>query len=163
MAKKKKQKISYLPLLSAVLGLVSVVMIFLAAVNYSVVKGVTDLENVVTYSGLQVAFGFTEGDFISVKVLEFSIMNLLPYVLALGGVVVSVFCYLAKGSKLFAFISAGAFIVSAVFFFLSPSFVVLPKLTALVKENFSLGIGSIIGGALSALAGLVSLAQVVKK
>lgn len=160
MAKKKKQKISYLPLLSAVLGLVSVVMIFLAAVNYSVVKGVTDLENVVTYSGLQVAFGLTEGDLFSV---EFSIMNLLPYVLALGGVVVSVFCYLAKGSKLFAFISAGAFIVSAVFFFLSPSFVVLPKLTVLVKENFSLGIGSIIGGALSALAGLVSLAQVVKK
>ena len=160
MAKKKKQKISYLPLLSAVLGLVSVVMIFLAAVNYSAVKGVTYLENVVTYSGLQVAFGLTEGNLISV---EFSIMNLLPYALALGGVVVSVFCYLAKGSKLFAFISAGAFIVSAVFFFLSPSFVVLPKLTALVKENFSLGIGSIIGGALSALAGLVSLAQVVKK
>ena len=163
MARKKKQKQSILPLLSALLGLVSVAMIFLGAVNYSAVKGVTDLENVTNFSGLQVAFGFSEGEFVSLKVLEFSIMNLLPYLLALGGVVVAVFSHLAGGNKLFAFISAGAFIVSAVFFFLSPSFVVLPKFSALVKENFSLGIGSIIGLVASALAGLVSLAQVVKK
>ncbi|MBO5714523.1 MAG: hypothetical protein J6R83_03760 [Clostridia bacterium] len=163
MAKKKKQKTSYLPLLSAVLGVVSVIMIFLGAVNYSAVKGVTDLENVTSFTGLQVSLGYSEGELVSLKVLEFSIMNLLAYALALGGVILSVFSYLGKGNKFFAFISAGAFIVSAVFFFLAPTFVVLPKITLLVKENFSLALGSIIGLITSALAGLVSLAQVVKK
>ena len=163
MAKKKKQKNSYLPLLSAVLGLVAVVMFFLTVVNYTAVKGIESLENVTGYTGLQTALGYSDGEFIRVTVLEFSIMNLLPYVLALVGAVLSVFSYLGKGSKLFAFVSAGCFIVSAVLFFMYPSFIVLPKVTGLVKENFSLAIGAIIGGIASVIAGLISLATCIKK
>ncbi len=163
MAKKKQQKKNYLPLLSAVLGLVSVVMIFLTAVNYSAIKGVEKLENVTGYTGLQTSFGLTEGSLVKMSVLEFSIMSLLPYLLALGGVVFSTLSYLDNGNKLFAFISAGAFIASAVLFFLAPSFVVLPEITLLFKENFSLAIGSIIGGITSALAGLTSLCAFSKK
>lgn len=163
MAKKKKQKNSYLPLLSAVLGLVSVIMIFLTVVNYTAFKGVESLENVTGYTGLQTALGYSEGEFVKVTVFEFSFMNLLPYVLALVGAVVSAFCYLSKGSKLFAFVSAGCFIVSAVLFFIYPSFITLPKVTLLVKENFSLAIGAIIGGIASVIAGLISLATCFKK
>lgn len=163
MAKKKKQKKNHLPLLSSVLGLISVATIFLASVNYSAVKGVEALENVTAYTGLQTSFGFSEGGILSVKVLEFSIMSLLPYILAGAGVLISLICYAGNSNKLLAFIACGAFIVSAVFFYLSPTTVVLPKITLLVKENFSLGIGSIIGLVSSALAGLVSLATLTKK
>lgn len=163
MAKKKKQQNNYLPLLSALLGIVAVVMIFFTAVNYTAVKGISKLEDVTQYTGLQTAFGYSEGSGIKVEVLKFSIMNLLPWLLALGGAVVSVFCYLSKGSKLFALISAGCFIVSAVFFFIYPSFIVLPELSIFVKDNFSLAWGTIVAGIVSALAGLVSLATVVKK
>ena len=158
MTKKKRQKQSVLHLLSLVLGLVSVVMIFLPAVNYSTFKDVTD-----RLTGLEVIFGVRIVESLKAKVFEFSIMYLLPYVLALGGLVVAVLSYLAGGNKLFAFISAGAFIASAVFFFLYPSFLILTKFSLLIKENFSLGIGSIIGGISSALAGFFSLGQVVKK
>lgn len=163
MAKKKKQKNSYLPLLSAVLGLVSVVMIFLTVVNHTAFKGIESMESVKSFTGLQTALGYSEGEFVKATVLEFSIMNLLPYVLALVGAVLSVFSYLGKGNKLFAFVSAGCFIVSAVLFFIYPSFIILPKVTVLVKENFSLAIGAIIGGIASVIAGLISLATCIKK
>lgn len=162
MAKKKKQKNSYLPLLSAVLGLVSVVMIFLTVVNHTAFKGIESMESVKSFTGLQTALGYSD-EFVKATVFEFSFMNLLPYVLALVGAVLSVFSYLGKGSKLFAFVSAGCFIVSAVLFFMYPSFVVLPKITGLVKENFSLAIGAIIGGIASVIAGLISLATCFKK
>ncbi len=79
MAKKKskKQISSIVSLISAALGIVALVMIFLPAI------GVKDTET--TYTGLQIVFGYkgTTG----VTIFEFSFMNLLTYLLVIAGVV----------------------------------------------------------------------------
>lgn len=169
MAKKKKQQNNYLPLLSALLGIVAVVMIFLPAI------AIKDSDT--TYTGLQVAFGYSP-EVLGKKVeyFGFSFMNLLTYILVAVGVVFTVLGMFGKGSKFASFISAVAFIVAGVFFFLTVSYSVpnenLEKVvsgigslfgeSASLKDSLTLAVGSIIGGICSALAGLVSLVKVVK-
>lgn len=165
MAKKKNKNSAAksAPMLAALLGIISIIMIFLPAI------AIKDTDT--TYSGLQVAFGYTEdtvlGDIVH---LEFSFMNLLTYILAIVGTVFTILGILGKGGKFALFIAAVALIVSGIFFFLSVSFCVpnetasgiLGALGGDVKEGYSLGVGSIIGGITAILAGLANLFAMFK-
>lgn len=159
MAKKKSGvSISKICLaLGLLLGVAAICMMFVTSVEF---KGLT-------YTGLQTAFGYTKETDVLVataktEVFAFSFMNLLTYILALAGVVLCLLNMLAhKSSKLFAFVSAAAFIVSAVFFFLTPQFsipMVLGK-SAQGSVELALGIGSILGGVFSGIAGVSTLAS----
>ena len=99
MAKKrKKSTLGLVFSAGAVLfAIAAVCMMFLNAVE--LVSG----ENVLAqYTGVQVAFGYSETYPIigEVKFLNFSIMNLLPYILALAGAVVAILAALSKKSFL---------------------------------------------------------------
>ena len=165
MAKKKKKTSAAkpAPMLAALLGIISIIMIFLPAI------AIKDADT--TYSGLQVAFGYTEDTvFADIVHLEFSFMNLLTYILAIVGTVFTILGILGKGGKFALFIAAAALIVSGIFFFLSVAFCV-PNETASgitgalggdFKEIYSLGIGSIIGGITAILAGLANLFAMFK-
>lgn len=109
MAKKKskKQISSIVSLISAALGIVALVMIFLPAI------GVKDTEK--TYTGLQIVFGYKTKIVISeVTVFEFSFMNLLTYLLVIAGVIFTVLGLLGKGSKFATFIAAICFLVGGI-------------------------------------------------
>ncbi len=166
MAKKKKSNLGPIfPALSVLLGLVAVVMLFLPAVA---VKN-TDT----TYTGLQITFGYSVavpvvGDF---EIFKFSFMNLLPYILVVGGIVFAVLSAMGKGSGFASFIAAAAFIVAGVFFLLQASFIISNDLTAAVssflgvnlKDGFTLAYGGIIAMVCSFLAGALSLLKVFVK
>lgn len=166
MAKKKKSNLGPISsALSVLLGFAAVVMLFLPAV------AVKDTET--TYTGLQITFGYSVtvpvlGDF---EVLKFSFMNLLPYILVLGGIVFAVLSALGKGSGFASFIAAGAFIVAGVFFLLQTSFIICNDLTTAVinfigvnlKDGFVLAYGGIIAMVCSFLAGVLSLLKVFVK
>ena len=100
MAKKKanKQINTIVAFVAALLGLAAICMMFLPAV------GIKDTDT--TYTGMQVAFGYTEvtkvpiiGTEIKATIFNFSFMNMLTYILALVGVVFSILAALGKGSK----------------------------------------------------------------
>lgn len=159
MAKKKSGvSISKICLaLGLLLGVAAICMMFVTSVEF---KGLT-------YTGLQTAFGYTKETDVLVataktEIFAFSFMNLLTYILALAGVVLCLLNMLAhKSSKLFAFVSAAAFIVSAVFFFLTPQFSIPMVLGKSVQGSveLALGIGSILGGVFSGIAGVSTLAS----
>lgn len=172
MAKKKanKQINMIVAFIAAVLGLAAICMMFLPAV------GIKDTET--TYTGMQVAFGYTEvtkvpiiGTEIKATIFEFSFMNLLTYILALVGVVFSVLAALGKGSKFANFIAAAAFVVSGVFFFLTVQYSIpntdmnelFNFLGTDIKASLTLAYGAIVGGVLSLVAALANLAKLVIK
>jgi len=151
---------------AAVLGLAAVCMMFLPAV------GVKDTD--VTYTGMQVAFGYTEvtklpivGTEIKTEILRFSFMNTLTYILALVGVAFSVLAALGKGSKFANFVAAAAFAVAGVFFFLTVQYTIpnidSSDLTEVFRNNLVLGVGAIVGGVLAFVAALANLAKLVIK
>lgn len=166
---KKKVKINNLRLiLSAVAALFAVVAFFLMfapAATFEVVgtKG--------SYSGAQMTFGYTEtttvpivGTEIKSTVLNFSFLNLLPYILLVAGIV---FNFLNKFCKFSNFISAGCYVVAGVLFFLvivmcAPN-VENADLVNSFKENLTLGAGAIVAGILSILAALASLSTLFIK
>lgn len=160
MAKKKSKKSNVSKILLVVallLGVASVCMLFVPSVKW----GDT------TFTGLQTAFGYEkEIDAIvttlKTRYFEFSFMNLLTFVLALVGTIISLLnCLSNKPSKVFGFVGAVAFIVSAVFFFLAPQFAIPVVLGQNAKGSveLTLAIGSILGGVFSGIAGLSSLAS----
>ena len=159
MAKKKSGvSISKICLaLGLLLGVAAICMMFVGGVTWGNA----------TYTGLQTAFGYTKETDVLVataktEIFAFSFMNLLTYILALAGVVLCLLNMLAhKSSKLFAFVSAAAFIVSAVFFFLTPQFSIPMILGKSVQGSaeLALGIGSILGGVFSGIAGVSTLAS----
>jgi hypothetical protein len=169
MAKKKKIDVGNISTLVSVLfGIIAVIMIFLPAI------AIKDSET--TYSGLQVAFGYTEttkalGLTVSAEIFAFSFMNLLTYVLAIVGVVFVILGYLGKGGKFAAFIATIAFALAAIFYFCSVAFCVvgadinsvLGALGGNLKDSFVLGAGSIIGGICSILAAITAIAKVLLK
>ena len=160
MAKKKSKANvgQILTLVAILLGIVAVVMMFVSAI------GVKDSD--VTYTGLQVAFGFKEATILGgeVIVFNFSFMNLLTYVLATVGVVFAILGIIGKGSKFASLISAIAFVASGVFFFMTISFSIPNEdVSAIInlKDAYVLGVGSIIGGIVSIISGICCLANVV--
>lgn len=160
MAKKKSKKSNVSKILLVVallLGVASVCMLFVPSVKWGGS----------TFTGLQTAFGYEkETDAViatlKTRIFEFSFMNLLTFILALVGTIISLLnCLSNKPSKVFGFVGAVAFIVSAVFFFLAPQFAVPVLLGQSVKGSveLTLAIGSILGGVFTGIAGLSSLAS----
>lgn len=159
MAKKKTNYMSYLPLAAVLLGIVAIVMLFVPAVVAS---------EDVSYTGLQVVFGYSEktdifGSQLVTEMLSFSFMNLLPYILVLVGVVCCVLAFMNPKNKLFAFVAFVCFVVAAVFFFLAVSFTIPAEgweelagaLNTDIKADWTLGAGAIVAGITSALSALV--------
>ncbi len=156
---KKNSLFKYIRYVAALFGLVAVFMVLCPAINYTVG------DNTVTYSGLQVAFGYTEtttGGILSVSIeqFKFSFMALLAYALPLAGVVIAALnSFGRKSSKLLSFVSTGCFIVGAVFMFSLIGFAIVGESTvlnvtvaSLNKDNMTLGIGAIIGAIASIIA-----------
>ena len=171
MAKKrKKSTLGLVFSAGAVLfAIAAVCMMFLNAVE--LVSG----ENVLKqYTGVQVAFGYSEtypliGE---VKFLNFSIMNLLPYILALAGAVVALLAALSKKSFLLNIIAVACFVAAAVFFFTAASYVSVGSDNELVKnivdalkngDNLKIAIGSILGGVFSIVAAACSALKIFVK
>ena len=160
MAKRRKRSSAGLVLgaVAILAGIAAAAMLFLPAV------AVKDSET--TYTGLQIAFGYSEklpviGE---VDIFKFSFMNLLTYILAVAGA-------LGRGGKLLSFIAAAAFIASGVFFLLSPSFCIINDTVSSVitlfggnvAENLSLAVGSIVGAVAAFVAGAAQLIKVIAK
>lgn len=152
MAKKKSKKQSqFFDPIALIFAIAAICMIFVAGVNYTG-----------KYFGSESSFAGTEIVFGNDRGFGFSFMALLPYVLTLLGVVLlGLKAFGVANLEIFAF---AAFVVAAVFFFLTASFVVisdeyLDKLIR-VAGDFKLGVGSILSGVFSALA---AFALVCKK
>lgn len=150
MAKKKSNAGQLISFVSVILGIAALVMLFLPVVQVKEIG--------TTYSGLNVTFGYKEKVVVAeAEIFKFSFMNLLTYILAAAGILFAILSALAKGGKFASFISAVAFLVAGVFFFLVISFSVLPVEGALgdaFKDTLALAYGSIVGGVASILAGL---------
>ena len=178
MAKKRKKSSTLGLALSAgavLFAIVAVCMLFVNAVE--LVSG----DNVLAqYKGTQVAFGYSETYPIigEVKFLNFSFMNLLPYLLALGGGVVAVLAALGKKSFLLNVIATACFVAAAIFFFTAASYVSVAgsegsgTLNAIVKnivdalkdgDNLKIAIGSILGGVFSVIAAACSALKIFVK
>lgn len=150
MAKKRKKNAKIFSGAAILLGLVALVMLFLPNV------AIKDTDT--TYTGLQMAFGYSETVPVigtKVKIFDFSFMNLLVYILAAGGIVISII--FANGGKLFTLIAAAAFIASGVMFFPSPSFCAY----LLGSDVLELAWGAIVGAVAALIAGAAQLLKVL--
>lgn len=153
MAKKKfKSKTGQIiDLLVLLFGIAAICMMFVTAVNYTgSILGSTS-----AFKGTEIIFGDEDG------VFAFSFMAMLPYLLTLIGVViVALKLFNVFDLELVAFV---AFVVAAVFFFLTPNFIVIADQyvdkTLRAAGTFSLGVGSILAGVFSAVSGLAILAK----
>ncbi len=155
----KKNLKYYVPgAIALLLGIAAFCMMFLNAVEMSVTGGGITWESGDTYTGAQLAFGYSEelpllGE---VTVLNFNIFIFLGFALPLiGGVLALLF----KNGFLSKIITTACFVVGAVFLFCIVAMmpVGLPESS---KESFNaeywkLGIGPIIGGILSVLGAVV--------
>ncbi len=166
MAKKKsKNNAKSIALYVALIfGVLATAMIFLP----SVVGAGNVFGSEVSYTGLQTAFGYKEsaevlGSTVTTEILKMNVFSLLAYALPLASIVVGL---LFRNSKLFSFISAGGFIASGVFAFLSittfPATVIGSEIASGLY-TYSLGIGAILSGAFSIIAGLAGLYRTLKK
>ena len=178
MAKKRKNSSTLGLALSAgsvIFAIVALCMLFVNAVE--LVSG----DNVlVQYKGTQVAFGYSETYPIigEVKFLNFSFMNLLPYLLVLGGGVVAILAALGKKSFLLNVIATACFVAAAIFFFTAASYVsvagsegssswsaAIRSIVDALKdgENLKIAIGSILGGVFSIIAAACSALKIIVK
>ena len=162
MAKRKNKTMNLaINAIAALLGIVAIVMLFVASV------GIKDTET--TYTGLQVTFGYEASVPVigKVTVFEFSIMNLVSYILVAVGVLFTVLGAIGKGSRFASFISAAAFIVGGIFFFLMPTYTVInstaTRYLGELNGNLCLGVGAIVSAVCSILAGAAQLCRVLFK
>lgn len=137
---------------AAVLGLVSILLMFAPAISYTVLK------ETYTYSGAQVAFGYSETSKIgnvTAQVFKFS-AYVLPYLLSLAGIVFAVLAFLGKLGKISGFVAAGCFLVAGIFYFLAVAFcapaVGNADMVAELKKAYTPGAGSIVSGILSIIS-----------
>ncbi len=157
MAKKKKSKLKLSPILaaaSALLALVALLLIFAPAIVGKTFG--------TSYTGIETVFGKTKNN---ITILKFSFGNLVPYLLLLVGIVLAVLATLGKGGNLVAFLTAAAFVAAGVLLFCAVPMTafnagILAEETA---KNYTLAAGTITGGVLSLLSGLLMLAKVFVK
>ena len=164
MAKKKTNAGAVLNAVAVALGVVAVCMLFLTSVK--VVTKVLGVTGTTEFKGKEVVFGLE--DFAG-----FSIMNLLPYILVVVGVVFAVVSLASKKkAKMFDYIAGIALVVGGVLFFVTAGFTqwtesyknVLDLGIKAETTTVSLGIGAIISAITSILAGvLVCAKQLMKK
>lgn len=124
MAKSKKTGSAslYLSIVMLVLVILGVVLfLFLDVVKLNVGKledYFPDLD-LGGFTGMQVVFGYAEEGLVKVELLSFSIMALIPLILAFAGLILNV-----TKSKLLSFIGAVLLIVAAVMLYFSYAYVV---------------------------------------
>ena len=141
---------------AALLTLVAIIMIFVTNIN---IVGKISEEVHYACNGLQVTFGFKDGN---LEVYSFSIMNLVTYLLLIAGFVLLLLELLnVTKSKVVDFVVLCVLVVSGVFFFLMPSFAVCPYANSLVVLN--LGIGAILAGVLALVSACVVAAKMLMK
>lgn len=176
MAKKRKKSSTLGLALSAgavLFAIVAVCMLFVNAVTVDL--KLTD----VNFTGAQLAFGYKETiGSKDIEILSFSFMNLLPYLLALGGGVVAVLAALGKKSFLLNVIATACFVAAAIFFFTATAYITVAKTAGegvlnqtwksvvdAIKdsENVKLAIGSILGGVFSIVAAACSALKIFLK
>ena len=137
MAKKKFNISPILALLAIVCGVVSICMMFVKSVNV-----VGYLKTEYPYSGLQATFGYTAED-AKVSQLNFSFMNLLPYILLVVAIVLAVMIVLKKSNnKLLSFVICGLLVASGILFFCEGAFTVLGDF---FDNTITGGIGAVTG------------------
>jgi hypothetical protein len=133
----------WFPLISLICGALALVMIFLPAI-----EAPGD-----DWNGLNICFGKKD-------LFKFSILNLVPYVLAIVG---GALAYLAakKENNTMKYAAIACFAVAAIFFFISKNFVQLDGIPSSyakeIKKMFDPAIGSILGG-IFCLVGAASVA-----
>lgn len=178
MAKKIKanktvsKALKFVDFAAIVLGLVAFFMIFVAAINIY-----HKSEIITSYTGWDAVFGYSEtetvlGSQVTTTYLDFSFMNLLPYLLVVAGVVLLVLNCFGKGVKFLYFICAGCFIAAAVLFFLTVGMTAVHVVvtdtalgtisTPMVNlTNAFLGAGPIVSASCSILAGVACCGKIV--
>lgn len=178
-AKQAKSLGKLLAFASALLALVAVIMIFLPQI-----VGASENSDV-AYNGLAIAFGkelsgvdlgFLSGS----SVINFSFMNLLCYVLVLGGLVLEVLqlANIGKG-KFLSFIASLALIAGGILFFFALDFSTISSSGSIGSlsgsteaytfasqnsENlklWELGIGAIVGGISAIVSGVCYFGKLV--
>ncbi len=151
---KNKKLISTIAVISAaVLGLIAVLMIFATGMKDKIV-------GTSTFTYLEMTFGKKQGE---MDMIKFSFMNLLPFILAIGAIVMSILNLLGKGGKFGGYIAAALFIVAAVFFFLAIQLTVIANAPDGYKlsDFFQLGAAPIVAGVFSILAAIASVVSPV--
>lgn len=160
----------------ALFAVAAVAMLFLVTVSFVTKDG--DL--IKEFTGFQQMFGLsvTSTDFVTITThyLGFNFVALLPAIFVIAGAV----CAFVD-NKIVNFVGAGLLVVAAVMFFLMPNFVSIIDVDTLtqistadklasatataVLENGvrNLGIGAILGGVFSVVAGALSVVRIVKK
>lgn len=167
MAKKKGLNLGLiLSGVAVLLGVVAFCMLF--APGASQTAELLGHKETATISNLKLTFGYSEevlGK--KVAIYNFSFMNLLTYLLVLAGMVFAVLAILGKLGNLSKIISAVCFIVAGIFFFCTIAFcapnIESKDLVSETKKALDLGIGAILGGILSILAGVAVVVPVFLK
>lgn len=153
MGKRRSRNSASLALtaLSVLGGLAAIIMLFLPALK------IKELDT--TYTGLQVAFGYSSsiGGIVKIEIFAFSFMSLLPYILALGGIIFAALGSVGRGSQLGAIIAAAAFIAAGVFFIMSNKF--CDYLAG--SDVLSLAYGAIVAAVSSFVAGACQLLKAI--
>jgi hypothetical protein len=164
----KKKGLSLKLLLSACAALLAVVTLILL-----VAPGMSPKNDIAENISLSVmAFGNKD------KLLAFSFLVLLPYILLLAGIVLNIVSLLGKGGKLLPFIAAVCYVGAAVLFFIVMQTYCVYVPEALkdearelyiktikkgFEETYTLGLGAIFSGVLSALCAVFSAVSVFVK
>ena len=160
---KTKETGKYIGFLALLWAVAAIVMIFLPAIVYKA----SENADAVTYTGIQVTFGFkeTQASVGNLKYetewFKFSFMNFLPYILLIVGVALTLF-----KSKLFTLITAACFIAGGILLFFCVDFSIvgteqITDLPLLNKDYMSLGVGVIIGAILAILAGICKVGDLL--
>ena len=140
----------YLPLVAVILAVVAVAMMFLPAFEGEANKDI---------KGFNAVFGYS---MMGMKVLDFSFMNLVPYVLLIVGIVCAGMVSKKEDNFVISIVAAVCMLVAGIFFFMVPNFSVsaIPG----ISVNAKIGTGAILS-AVCSIAGAVCVAipAVLKK
>ena len=139
-------------IISAVFALAAIIMMIGTAIVPTEATGVKQKIDAGFY-GYEIVFGLKDGDLAGLK---FSFLALIPYVLALAGIVLLVFRIIDKFiSRKYDFLISGLLVAASLLFFFSGSFAVYSE--NLVGELFAsfdyrLSYGLIVSGVLAILS-----------
>lgn len=165
MTKRKSKSNSgkILEILAASLGLIALLMIFVNTIKIPDTKILGKAIEGTGYTGLNIVFGLKEND---VAIFSFSIMALIPYLLVIGGIIISISNAAKKTNKGRTLISAILFAVAGVFYFLMPNFIVCASTLGgkvAAEIDYVLTTGAIISAITSLTASLILLIKVFIK
>ena len=145
---------------SCFLGFIAILMLFSSGITIKADGKST------AYSMMKITIGYKETVPVlgEMQVFKFSFPNLLTYIFILAGMVTAGFVLKRGNGKLLSLVSASLFIIGGILYFCANKMVMADGLMKLVKDNFKLGYGAIIGGILSILAAVcVTVPAFLKK